>query len=129
MFGLGKESIDFLIEILNNDLEVLMQDLIDINLPTVWDLDEFTLSILCGFSPAQVGILMVITHQNWILLTFQMLINLSHSFDDKQAIYGKVQNQYEKTFIRPRPFVKTKQTWTQTSSITELFQLRQLKDQ
>ncbi|CAG8514690.1 769_t:CDS:2 [Acaulospora colombiana] len=99
----------------------------------VWNPDDFTLSLFCGFSPAHVGILILMNPGIWTyyvgtiaLLSLQMYVNVykfSSLVTDRQAIYGEVQREYDNKFVRPRLFVEKQNDSTQTNLNEELSRL------
>lgn len=96
----------------------------------IWNPNKFSLNLLYGFSPVQVGILMLMNKGTEIFsiilagfLTLQMyfytekFITLIRS---KEIVFREIQREYDMKFVKPRLFRRKKNVETQTMSQEEM---------
>ncbi|GES88924.1 hypothetical protein GLOIN_2v1547018 [Rhizophagus clarus] len=67
----------------------------------IWNPNKFSLNLFCGFSPVQVGILMLTNK-------------------DKEIVFREIQREYDTKFVKPRLFRRKKNVVTQTISQDEM---------
>ncbi|CAG8451640.1 155_t:CDS:2 [Funneliformis caledonium] len=99
----------------------------------VWNPNKFCLNLLCGFSPVQIGILMLMNKDTRIFnimlaafLALQMYFYTDKFISllrDKEIIFREVQHEYDTKFVKPRIFRQKKnieiQSIPQEEIITE----------
>ncbi|CAI2171530.1 10489_t:CDS:2 [Funneliformis geosporum] len=108
----------------------------------VWNPNKFCLNLLCGFSPVQVSILMLMNKDTWIpsimlagLLALQMYFYTDKFISlllDKEIIFREVQHEYDTKFVKPSIFRQKKnfeiQSTPQEEIIKELLRPRLVEE-
>ncbi|CAB5382686.1 unnamed protein product [Rhizophagus irregularis] len=96
----------------------------------IWNPNKFSLNLLCGFSPVQVGILMLMNKGTEIysiilagFLALQMYFYAEKFITlvrDKEIVFREIQREYDMKFVKPRLSRRKKNVETQTMSQEEM---------
>ncbi|GBC05153.1 hypothetical protein RclHR1_06060011 [Rhizophagus clarus] len=96
----------------------------------IWNPNKFSLNLFCGFSPVQVGILMLTNKGTEIysillsgFLALQMYFYTEKFISlvrDKEIVFREIQREYDTKFVKPRLFRRKKNVVTQTISQDEM---------